>query len=266
MLVLLPGAAMGDGEPKRWEELFYPFPIVGAPPQLEQQVQLFGSYFNGSSGHAFVPSAELAYIATAHLGVVATVPYQIGSSGQPSGFQDLSVLLQYLVAGSLEYDNMLSAGIQFSFPTGAPGLSQGDYLTGPFVYGAQRFWKHLIFEGDVTALYPLRPGATAKELLLNGLVSYLVTPVDSKFPVYVQTEADSTFYFSGSEGLPPAAVSAPVQTVFIAPEVFLGPFASPVSDGTRIAAGCFFNLAGDLVHDRTYTLTVAFDIPNRFGY
>lgn len=37
-----------EEEPRQWEALFFPFPIVGAPPQLEQQVQLFDSYFHGS--------------------------------------------------------------------------------------------------------------------------------------------------------------------------------------------------------------------------
>ena len=54
--------------------------------------------------------------------------------------------------------------------------------------------------------------------------------------------------------------------MFIAPEVFLGPFKSPISDGTRIALGVSFNVLGDDVHAQTYTLTAAFDIPNPYGY
>jgi hypothetical protein len=54
--------------------------------------------------------------------------------------------------------------------------------------------------------------------------------------------------------------------VFVAPEVFLGPFKSPISDGTRVAAGVSFNIVGDSVHSPTYTVTVAFDIPNPYGY
>jgi hypothetical protein len=60
--------------------------------------------------------------------------------------------------------------------------------------------------------------------------------------------------------LPPGKSHGPAETVFLAPEIFLGPFASPISDGTRVAGGVFFNLEGDRVRDRTYTVTVAFDI------
>ena len=264
--LLSSSAVLADQTPKKWEELFFPFPIVGAPPQLEQQVQFFGSYFNGRNGTAFQPSTELAYIATAHLGVVATVPYQSGSSGQPTGLGDFNFLVQYLAAGSLEHDNMLSMGIQTVVPTGAPGISEGDTFTGPFVYGGQRFFKRLIFEGNVTALFPVEHSASAKQLVLNGLVSYLTTPLDAPFPIYLQTEIDSTFYISGTQALPPNVSSAPAQTVFLAPEVFLGPFQSPISDGTRVAAGVFFNIVGESIHSRTYTLTASFDIPNRFGY
>lgn len=258
--------AFADEEPAKWEQLFFPFPIVGAPPQLEQQVQLFGAYFSGNSGSAFQPSAELAYIASPHFGLVATVPYQSGSSGQPTGPGDSSLLFQYLVGGSLVNDNLLSAGLQTVFPTGAPGISNGDLFLGPFVYGAQRFWKHLIFEGNATALYPIEHDATAKEILMNGMVSYLLTKPGNDFPIYAQTEIDSTFYLSGTSGLPPAASAAPAQTVFVAPEIFVGPFRSVISEGTRVAAGILFNLTGDPVHNRTFTLTAAFDIPNRYGY
>lgn len=80
----------------------------------------------------------------------------------------------------------------------------------------------------------------------------------SEFPVYAQAELNSTFYFAGSAG--------GTHTVFLAPELFFGPFKTPISDGTRIAAGVFFNLTGDPAHQTTYALTAAFDIPNRFGY
>jgi hypothetical protein len=66
--------------------------------------------------------------------------------------------------------------------------------------------------------------------------------------------------------LPPGATSSPAETLFIAPEVFLGPFVSPISDGTRVAAGVSFNVVGDDVHAQTYTITAAFDIPNKYGY
>ena len=77
-----------DEEPTKWEQLFFPFPIVGAPPQLEQQVQVFNSYFHGRAGSGDVPSAEFAYIASPHLGLVATLPFQVGFGGQTTGFED----------------------------------------------------------------------------------------------------------------------------------------------------------------------------------
>jgi hypothetical protein len=63
--------------------------------------------------------------------------------------------------------------------------------------------------------------------------------------------------------LPPGATRSPAEALFIAPEVFLGPFVSPISDGTPVAAGVSFNVVGDAVHAQTYTVTAAFDIPNK---
>lgn len=266
VIALVPIIVLADEQHQRWEELFFPFSIVGAPPQLEQQIQIFGTYFTGNAGQGFEPSAELAYILTAHLGLVATLPYQVGYSGQSTGWQDANLMVQYLATGSLEHDDMLSVGIQTSFPTGASSLTQGDYLIGPFAYAAKRFYKHLIFELNGTALFPIEHTDTAKQFLLNGLISYLTTPVDSKFPIYIQTELDSTFFVSGTQGLPQGMTTSPAQTFFIAPEIYFGPFKCSISDGTRIAAGVFFNVTGDAVHSHIYSLTIAFDLPNRFGY
>jgi hypothetical protein len=257
--------AQGE-EPTKWEELFFPFPIVGAPPQLEQQVQVFDSYFRGSAGSGDVPSAEIAYIASPHLGLVATVPFQIGFGGQTTGFKDAQLLLQWLAAGSLELDDMLSIGAMGTFPVGRGDLSSGDYYAGPFVYGAQRFFHRLIFEGNVTTLLPVVHGASTRQILGTGLVSVLLTPQHFSFPVYVQGEMNSTTYLGGTAALPPGATNSPAETLFIAPEVFLGPFDSPISDGTRVATGVSFNVAGDAVHAQTYTITAAFDIPNKYGY
>ena len=80
-------------------------------------------------------------------------------------------------------------------------------------------------------------------------------------PIYLQCEVDTTTYLDGTLALPPGASGTPAETVFIAPEVFIGPI-----KGLRFAGGVFFNLAGDPIHARTYSLTVAIDIPNRFGY
>jgi hypothetical protein len=262
----LPARARAAEEaPKRWEQLFYPFPIVGAPPQLEQQVQFFGSYFTGDGGHAYVPAVEVGYVATAHVGLVATVPYQSGGAGQPSGVGDSQFLIQYLTAGSLEDDSMLSLGIQSGLPTGRPSNTSGDYFIGPFAYGAKRFRKRLIFEANATPLIPLTRRASAKQLALDGLVSYLLDP-GRALPVYAQAEATGNFYFAGTAALPPGQSSAPAQTAALGPEIFLGPFDGPFGDGTRVVAGVLFNIVGDPVHERTYSLSVAFDLPNRFGY
>ncbi len=114
-----------DEEPTKWDQLFFPFPIVGAPPQLEQQVQFFNSYFRGKGGSGDVPSAELAYIASPHLGLVATVPFQIGFGGQTTGFEDAQLLVQWLAAGSLELDDMLSVLALFRGGTRDEGVARG---------------------------------------------------------------------------------------------------------------------------------------------
>lgn len=259
-------AAAQEEEPTKWEQLFFPFPIVGAPPQLEQQVQVFDSYFRGNAGSGDVPSVEVAYIVSPHLGLVATVPFQIGFGGRTTGFEDAQLLIQWLAAGSLELDDMLSVGMMATFPIGRDDLSSGDYYVGPFAYAAQRFFHRFIVEGNVTTLLPVVHGASTRQILGTGLLSVLLTPQQFSFPVYTQVEVNSTTYLGGTAALPPGATGSPAETVFIAPEVFLGPFKSPISDGTRIAAGVSFNVLGDAVHAQTYTLTLAFDIPNPYGY
>ena len=56
----------------------------------------FQSYFRGNAGSGYVPSAELAYIASPHLGLVATVPFQIGFGGQTTGFEDAQLLARII--------------------------------------------------------------------------------------------------------------------------------------------------------------------------
>ena len=255
------GRAAGDEQPTRWEQLFFPFPIVGAPPQLEQQVQLFASVFTGRQGGAVVPAAEVAFIATPHLGFVVTMPYQLGFGGQPWGTGDAQLLAQYLAGGSLRLDDLVSIGLQLTLPTAQSGLGSGDFFFGPFVYAGQRFWRRLIVELNLTALFPIVHGDTARQFLVNGLLSLLVTPRRFAVPLYVQLEADSTTYVDGTAGLPPAQTRSPVATVFVAPELFLGPV-----HGVRVAGGVFFNVLDDPVHEVTYSVTAAVDIPNRFGY
>jgi hypothetical protein len=92
-------------EPTKWEQLFFPFPIVGAPPQLEQPVQIFNSYFRGNAGSGDVPLAELAYIASPHIGLVATVPFQIGFGGKTTGFEDAQLLVQWNLPGAIAVTN-----------------------------------------------------------------------------------------------------------------------------------------------------------------
>src|SRR6202142_2708923 len=193
-----PSTAHADEpEPTKWEEMFFPFPIVGAPPQLEQQAQLFDGYFRGNKGSADVPSVELAFILSAHLGVVATVPFQIGIDQQTTGFEDGQLLLQYLALGSLEYDDMLSIGMMGTFPTGRGDLSSGDYYAGPFAYAAQRFFHRLIVEGNVTALVPIVHGASSRQLLGTAYVSVLLTPVHLLFPDGPGVELNHTVYLDG---------------------------------------------------------------------
>jgi hypothetical protein len=161
---------------------------------------------------------------------------------------------------------MLSVGITSTLPTGHDDLSGHNYFFGLFAYGAQRFFHHLIFEGNVTVQLPFSHGDTARQFLATGLVSVLLTPRKFDLPIYVQCEVNSTTYFAGTSGFPGGATQAPVETLFVAPEIFLGPFKTPISDGTRVAAGVAFNVAGDPVHAQAYTITVALDIPNKYGY
>lgn len=265
-LVMLCGTARAEEAPDRWEKLFFPFPIVGAPPQLEQQVQLFSSTFHGNQGSGEVPSFELAAIVSPHWGLVLSAPYQFGFGGQNSGVGDVQLSAQYLVGGSLAADNILAAGVLTSFPTAQHGLGTGDYYVGPFAYAAQRFWQHLILEANFTALVPVAHGESTRQLLGTALLSVLVTPARFDYPLYVQAEVNGTTFLGGTAALPPGATSSPAQTVFIAPEIFVGPFRWWLNDGTRLAVGVFFNLHGDPVHAQTYSFTVAFDIPNRYGY
>lgn len=258
--------AHADEEPTKWEQLFFPFPIVGAPPQLEQQVQVFNSYFRGTSGSADVLSAELAYIVSPHLGLVATIPGQIGISQQTTGLQDIELLVQYLAAGSLSHDAMISLGVTATFPTGTGDLSEGDYFVGAFAYAAKRWFHRLVVEANATGLLPIVHGASTRQILTTGLISVMVTPRELDYPIYAQVELNSTTYLNGTAALPPGATSSPAQTVFIAPEVFVGPFRSPIDEGTRLAAGVFYNITGDSVHRWTFTVTAAFDIPNKYGY
>jgi hypothetical protein len=259
-------ARADDTQPTKWEQLFFPFPIVGAPPQLEQQIQLFDSYFRGNAGAADVPSAELGIIVSPHLGIVATVPFQIGIDNQTTGFQDGQLSIQYLAAGSLEHDDMLSIGVLSTFPIGRGDLSSGDYYAGPFIYAAQRFFHRVILEANATALLPIVHGDSSRQLLGTGYAAVLVTPLHFDVPVYASVEVDSTTYLDGSAALPPSAIRTPAETLFIAPEIFVGPFESPIDKGTRLAAGVSFNVAGDPVHAQTFTITAAFDLPNKYGY
>ena len=79
-------------------------------------------------------------------------------------------------------------------------------------------------------------------------------------------EANGSTYLGGTAALPPRATGLSAETMFVPPEVFLGPFKSPISDGTRVPASVSFNVVGDSVHAQTYTVTAAFDVPNRYGY
>ena len=265
-VLAFPAVARADEQPARWEQLFFPFPIVGAPPQLEQQVQVFGGYFHGADGSASPLSAELAYIASPHLGLVATIPSQIGIDKQPTGLQDIQLLLQYLAAGSLAHDAMISLGLEGTFPTGASDLSAGDYYAGAFAYAAKRWFRRFILEANATALLPIVHGESTRQILTTGMASVLVTPLDFDYPVYAQVEVDSTTYLDGSANLPPGATRSPAESLFIAPEIFVGPFKTPIDEGVRVAAGVFYNVTGDPVHQWTFTVTAAFDIPNKYGY
>src|ERR1700689_5022131 len=117
---------------------------------------------------------------------------------------------------------MVSVGAIGTFPIGRGELSSGDYYVGPFVYGAQRFFHRLIFEGNVTPLLPVVHGASTRQIQATGLVAVLLTPERFSYPVYVQGEVNSTTYLGGTAALPPGAMSSPAEALFVAPEGFLG--------------------------------------------
>jgi hypothetical protein len=85
-----------------------------------------------------------------HLGLVLTVPFQIGIDQQTTGFQD-----------------------------GHHDLSQGDYFV---------WWHRLIVEADATALLPIVHGDSTRQLLGTGMVSVLVSPQHASYPVYVDVD------------------------------------------------------------------------------
>ena len=159
-----------------------------------------------------------------------------------------------------------TVGLSATFPTGHGDLSEGDYFVGPFAYGAKRWFHRLVLEGDLTAVVPLVHGASTRQVLANAMVAVMLTPRHFDYPVYAQVELDTTTFLDGSAALPPGAMTSPAATLFIAPEIFIGPFKTPINDGTRLAAGVSFELAGDPVHRQTYMFTAAFDIPNKYGY
>ena len=109
-------------------------------------------------------------------------------------------------------------------------------------------------------------GDSTRQILATGLVAVLLTPKRFSFPVYTRVEADSTTYLGGTAALPPGETRSPAETVFVAPEVFLGPFRSPMSHGTRVALGASFNVLGDAILEQTYTITAAFVISNQCSY
>ncbi|AKU92572.1 hypothetical protein AKJ08_2959 [Vulgatibacter incomptus] len=257
----------GDSkEPQRWENLVFPMPIIGFPPNLQNQIQIFNNTFTGNLGNGNVPTLELSYVTDRHLALIAILPFQIGSDGQPNGFRDLALFVQYLAAGSLRMDNMLSVGITTVLPTGRGSLSLRDWYVGPFAFAGQRFWHRLTLELNVAALVPITRGESARQLGADGLIALLLTKQRAGLPLYLQVEANTTTFLGGTSGLPQGATRSPVESVFIAPELSAGPFHTPLSDGTWIAGGVFVNLAGDPAHRLIYTLTVAFGIPNRYGY
>ncbi len=90
---------------------------------------------------------------------------------------------------------------------------------------------------NLTTLPPVVYGDSTRQIFGTALLSVLLTRKRASFPVYVQVEANCTTYLGGTSALPPGTPRSSAQTVFVAPEVFLGPFASPISDGTCLAGG-----------------------------
>jgi len=233
-------------------------------PTLSHHVVFTPTYFRGDRGSAFAPSLELAQVVTRHLGLQVTIPAQLGWGGQPSGFDDITLNVEYLAAGSLRYDNLLSLGAIASFPTGGDALGNGDYFVGGFVIGGQRFLhRRIVLEGNLQALLPIVHAATARQLGFGSLLALLVTPgrPDFPLPLYVEMELNSTVYLDGTSGLPSGARTTPAATLALAPELFFGPFRTALSETTRLSVAVFFDVVGDRAHAQTYAASFAFNIP-----
>jgi len=264
-LALAGGGGLGHArEADRWEDLFFPYAINISSPTLSHYVVFTPTYFRGDRGNAFAPSLQLAQVVTRHLGLQVTIPAQLGWDGQPSGVEDITLNVEYLAAGSLRYDNLLSVGAIASFPTGGKALGDGDYFVGAFVIGGQRFLdRRIVIEGNIQALLPIVHAATARQLGFDGLLALLVTPQRQNFPLplYVEMELNSTVYLDGTSGLPSGAKTTPTATLALAPELFFGPFRTALSDTTRLSLAVFFNVVGDPAHAQTYAASFAFNIP-----
>lgn len=258
-------------EPDRWQQNEFPSPIVGSPPDIGQFVQFYASYFTGSAGEGFVPSAEFGWLLSSRLGLQIIVPFQIGFDGQATGFGDSTFLAQYLTAGSLRFDNMISVGVASILPTGRNELSLGDWFVGPFVFAAQRLWKRLTLELNVTALIPVIERDFSEQIQFTGFAAVLLSPIGSDVPLYVQVETNGSTFLGGTSATPAAgggasAVLSSSETIFLAPEVSVGPFSTPIGKGLTLIGGVFVNLTGSPTHRLTYTVTAIFDLPNRYGY
>jgi len=267
LILALVAGCVGDAharEAERWEELFFPYAINVSSPTLSHYVAFTPTYFRGDRGSGFAPTLQLAQAVTRHLGLQATIPIQLGWGGQASGFEDITLDVEYLAAGSLRYDNLLSVGATASFPTGGDRLGNGDYFVGAFVNGGQRFLRRrIVLEGNVAALVPIVHGATARQLGFGGLLAILVTPQRADFPLpfYVEMELNSTVYLDGTSGLPSGAKATPTATLALAPEIFFGPFSTRLSDTTRVSVAVFFSVVGDPAHAQTFAASFAFNIP-----
>ena len=110
-----------------------------------------------------------------------------------------------------------------TFPTAQHGLGAGDYCSRPLHLCGPTFLETPHHRTKYHGSDSVGSWFLARQFPISGLVSVLVSPLRFRAPIYVQCEVDTTTYVDGTAGLPPLATRTPAETVFIAPEVFVGP-------------------------------------------
>jgi len=246
--------------------LSFPFPI-GRPRQPSRSSRCRSSTVTSAArnGSGDVPSVGGGYIASPHLGLVATVPVPARFRRSDYGIRGRAAFsCSGLAAGSLELDDMLSVGMMGTFPIRTRRLKQPGLLRGPFAYArSASSTTHL--RGNVTTCCPFVHGASTRQILGPGW---------RPPPPHAAASSPSRLRASRSTARRTSAAPrhcrrerrrAPPRRSSIAPRCSSAPFKSP-SATARAWRSVSRSTWWGRIHAQTYTLTAAFDIPNPYGY